>query len=450
MTTEATTDITANFIKIGFLAACVVGLMLLLSVYQKRQNPHPEWVRKLMHLGAGAIALSLPWMFTDKWPVVVLSLLAAGGMFAVTTLTALRSNLGAVTGGVFRRTLGEICFPLGAGVIFLLADGDWLLYTIPILILTFADAAAALVGVFYGMHHYTTSDGLKTWEGSAAFFLMAFLCTLIPLLLFTEIGRVELLLIALLMAILSMLLDAVAWWGLDNFLIPVLSFLLIHEYIGLSGPVLTVQLAITVVMLVAVMFWRTRTTLNDSAILVTVIYGYLCWNLADWRWIVPPLVLLTSYNFLSPPDVAPSERPYTVQVVLSVGAAGLFWLMLVNITQIGGLFYPFMLTFAAQLAMIGSSRHLRAAKELGRMRLLARSVLLSWILLFVPYLLLRAAPRVLWLDGLAALLAIAIGVAAFTLSQGEDGYRNSPQRWLLQTLSAGLASVLGFAAIQLI
>lgn len=447
------TDVTGNLIKIGLLAGCVVGLMLLLSVYQKRRRPHPEWVRKLMHLGAGGIALSLPWLFDENWPVLTLSLLAAGGMFAVTSLTALRNNLGAVTGGVFRRTLGEVCFPLGAGVIFVLADGNWLLYTIPILILTFADAAAALVGVFYGMLHYTTSDGMKTWEGSITFLLAAFLCTLIPLLLFTEIGRVELLLIALLMAILSMLLDAVAWWGLDNFLIPVLSFLLLHEFIDLGAPSLTFQLGLTLVMLAGVMLWRKRTTLNDSAILVTVIYGYLCWNLADWRWVIPPLILLLSYNFLSPPDVAPSERPYTVQVVLSVGAAGLFWLMLANITRISGFYYPFVLTFAAQLAMIGSSRHLRAARELGLVRLVTRSVLVAWVLLFIPFAAvtaLTASTRVIWLDALAGLLAIAIGAAAFILSQGEDGYRNSPQRWLLQTLSAGLASVLGFAAIQLV
>lgn len=440
-----------NWIQIGVLAACVVGLMVALSIYQRKHNPHPEWVRKLMHLGAGFIALSLPWLFDENWPVIVLSLLAASGMFAVTTLRALRHNLGAVTGGVLRRTLGEVCFPLGAGVLFVLADGDFLLYSIPVLILTFADSTAALVGVFYGMHHYTTSDGMKTLEGSAAFFLAAFLCTLIPLLLFTEIGRVEMLLIALLMALLSMLLDAVAWWGIDNFLIPVLSFLMLNQFVLLQWPVLSVQLGVTLAMIAGVMFWRKRTTLNDSAVLVTVIYGYLCWNLADWRWIVPPLMLMLSYNFLSPPDVAPSERPYTVQVVLSVGAAGLFWLMLANITRSPMLYFPFMLTFATQLAMIGSSRHLRAAKDISATRLLVRSVLLGWAILFLPFAFLATSSRVLWFDGVAGLAAVALGVLAFFLSQtGPEGYRNTPQRWLLQSLSAGLASILGLAAVQLI
>src|SRR5690606_12287860 len=120
-------------------------------------------------------------------------------MAAVKWLAALRATLGRVTGSVLRSTLGEICFPLAAGILFVLARGDRLLYSIPLLILTFADASAALIGVFYGVRRYTTSEGSKTLEGSLAFFQAAFLSTLVPILLFTTLGRAETLLIALLM-----------------------------------------------------------------------------------------------------------------------------------------------------------------------------------------------------------------------------------------------------------
>ncbi|KKL56057.1 hypothetical protein LCGC14_2249190 [marine sediment metagenome] len=76
------------------------------------------------------------------------------------------------------------------------------------LILTFADASAALIGIFYGRFQYSTSEGAKTLEGSLVFFQTAFLSALIPILLFTTIGRAETLMIALLMALLAMLLDA--------------------------------------------------------------------------------------------------------------------------------------------------------------------------------------------------------------------------------------------------
>ena len=225
-----------TWLKIGLVVCSSAGLMVALSMYRRRFNPHPEWVRKLMHMGSGLVALSIPWIFQSTWPVLVLTALAVAGMLAVKSMQALKQNVGAVTGGVLRKTIGEICFPLGAGTLFVLARGDKLLYSIPLLILTFADASAALIGVFYGVRRYTTSDGTKTLEGSLAFYHAAFLSTLVPILLFTAIGRVETLLIALLMGLLSMLLDAIAWWGLDNFLIPVLSFLMLKVFVHLDAP----------------------------------------------------------------------------------------------------------------------------------------------------------------------------------------------------------------------
>jgi phytol kinase len=443
-----------DWLKIGLVMGAVGGLMAGLTVYQRRYAPHPEWVRKLMHMGAGLVALSLPWLFDDPWPVVVLTFVSALAMAAVKWLAVLRQNVGQVTGGVLRSTLGEICFPLGTGVLFVLARGDRLLYSIPLLILTFADASAALIGVFYGVRRYTTSEGVKTLEGSLAFFQAAFLSTLVPLLLFSDVGRAETLLIALLMALLSMLLDATAWWGLDNLLIPVLSFLMLRVFIQLDAASLTVQLIVTVAMIVFVLVWRKRTTLNDSALLATVIYGYLCWTLGGWEWVLPPLLLLLSYNLLSPSDVGDHARPYTVQVVLGVGAVGLFWLLLAAGSDSPHFYFPYMLSFAAQLAMIGLARRLRVQDgPVGPV--LLSSVFVAWLLLFAPFAMVAGLGRLptgeLGFYAGAGLACVAAGVAIFTLTQhGPEGYRNTTRRWLFQALSAGLASVLGFAAVQVV
>jgi phytol kinase len=446
-----------DWLKIGLVMGAIGGLMGGLAVYQRRYSPHPEWVRKLMHMGAGLVALSLPWLFTEPWPVLVLTALAATVMASVKWLAILRHNVGQVTGGVLRTTLGEICFPLGAGALYLLAGGDLLLYSIPLLILTFADASAALVGVFYGVRRYTTSEGTKTLEGSLAFFQAALLSTLAPLLLFSEVGRAETLLIALLMALLSMLLDAIAWWGLDNLLIPILTFVMLQTFMQLDAAILAIQLVVTVAMIAFVLIWRKRTTLNDSAVLATVVYGYLCWTLGGWEWVLPPLLLFLSYNILSPPDVGERARPYTVQVVLGVGAVGLFWLILAAVSESPQLYFPFMLSFAAQLAMIGLARWLRV--QPGPVGLaLASSVLVSWLLLFVPFAVIAGMEIYAhlgigqWLGfyAVAGLACVTAGAAIFSVTQsGPDGYRNTTRRWLLQTLSAALASLLGFAAVQI-
>lgn len=439
-----------NGLKIVAVILCTAGLMAGLAVYQRRRSPHPEWVRKLMHMGSGLIALSLPWLFSEAWPVIVLALLASGGMFALKYVRSLRRGLGAVTGSVVRSTLGEIWFPLGAGAVFALSGGDRLLYTIPILILTFADASAALIGIFYGVYRYTTSDGSKTLEGSLAFFQTAFLSTLIPILLFTEIGRAETLLISLMMGLLSMLLDAMAWWGLDNLLIPVLSFLLLQAFVNLDAAVLLAQFAVTVVMIVFAVFWRKRTTLNDSALMGVVVYGYLCWTLGGWGWVIPPLLLFLIYNIAPAETAAKSDLRYSPPVMLGVGAAGLFWLILADTLDAGALFFPFLVSFTTQLAMIRSSRPLRTASS-GRGRyLLARNIAVSWAIYVIPYVLASGQRQNAWIYLVAGLLATGLGAVLFAVSQvGPDGYRNTAPRWAIQSLCAGLASVLAFAAVQL-
>lgn len=440
-----------NWLKIILVLGCVAGLMVVLARRQRQQQMHPEIARKAMHIGAGLVALSLPWLFQEGWPVLILTVLATAGMVAVKYWKGLRENIGTVTGSVVRKTLGEICFPISAGLLFAFAHDHVLLYSIPLLILTFADASAALIGVFYGVMRYTTADGAKTLEGSLAFFQAAFLSTLTPLLLFTNLGRAETLLIALLMGLLSMLLDAVAWWGLDNLLIPLLSFLALRSFIVLDARTLLAELVVTLILLLFSLVWRKRTTLNDGAVLATAIYGYLCWTLGGWVWMLPPLILLVSYNVLSPRDNPDNQRRYTTPVVLSVGAVGLFWLIVANVFNRQAFYYPYMLSFAAQLAMISLARALRVAPHPGPATLLVSNVAISWGLLLVPFYFVYALPDHLWLYALSALLSIGVGVGAFALTQvGPNGYRNTLQRWFWQALSAGLTSLIGLTVVQLL
>ncbi|MCB9104568.1 MAG: hypothetical protein H6633_10040 [Anaerolineales bacterium] len=142
--------------------------------------------------------------------------------------------------------IGEIYFVGGVATLFFLTGDDPLRFSIPILLLALADAAAALVGIRYGRRHYTTFDGDKTLEGSLAFLVTAFFCIQVPLLLFSPLQSVETLLIALLLSLLLMMVEAVAWRGLDNFFIPIFGFLLLDGAMGMSIGELVGQLVLTV------------------------------------------------------------------------------------------------------------------------------------------------------------------------------------------------------------
>jgi phytol kinase len=71
-----------------------------------------------------------------------------------------------------RRSLGEVYFPAAVAVLFCLSHQTPLLFCIPILMLTLADAVAALIGVRYGRLRYQTLEGQKSAEGSITFFTL--------------------------------------------------------------------------------------------------------------------------------------------------------------------------------------------------------------------------------------------------------------------------------------
>ena len=164
---------------LGVLAALGFS-MAGLHWWQTRRAVAPETVRKALHGLMGGVALTLPWVFDAFWPVAVLAGLSVALMLAVRRVPLLRRHVGGVLHGVGRRSYGEVCFPVAVCALFALSGGGGLSYTIPLLLLTLADSAAALVGVRLGRTRYATLDGFKSGEGSLAFFLVALPCVLVP------------------------------------------------------------------------------------------------------------------------------------------------------------------------------------------------------------------------------------------------------------------------------
>ncbi len=110
--------------------AIFMALMVALKVYAHCCSPHPELVRKLLHIGMGLVALSFPWVFDAAWPVVLLAGIAGLWLLAVRRCEPLRHHLGSVLGGVARESWGEIYFALAVALLFVLAQGDALLFCV--------------------------------------------------------------------------------------------------------------------------------------------------------------------------------------------------------------------------------------------------------------------------------------------------------------------------------
>ena len=230
-----------------------VGLLFLaVSAAQRGYSLSAEWTRKLVHLGGGLIALSFPWFFQDWRPVVLAcgaSALAIVAMARVPVLARLRYTIGAVD----RRSHGELYFPLAVLALFLLARGNHLLFVVPVLILTFADAAASIVGVRYGRTRFSTGRDTKTMEGSAACFIVAAVCTYVPIELVTRAGTPMSVTIAVLTALAASVLEAATTRGLDNLVVPLFVFILLHSALNGVWILVGFETAVILVTLVVVM-----------------------------------------------------------------------------------------------------------------------------------------------------------------------------------------------------
>lgn len=470
-----------NWLGILFVIVVLGIVMTVLRWIARRYQPHPELVRKLLHICMGLTTLSLPWLFDATWPALVLVGITVPGLWALRRVKRLKSNLGGVLHDVNRDdSLGEIYFPVGVAGAFIMAQGDALRFVVPILLLTASDSAAALVGVRYGHTQYTTADGVKSVEGSLAFFITAFLSVFIAMQFFFHgASLLETFLIATIFSLLVMLVEAVSWRGLDNFFVPVVGFLLFDVLLQLTLADLLGRLILTILLVLFALSWRGKAFLQDSALISAALIGYFCWTLADWRWFIAPVTIFISHLLLEsatswrdwwfglrarlgipkpagyPSPLLLDEKlglePYSLFAVFSVASGGLFWLVAYRLLHIEETFYLFSLAFAAQLGIL----FLIAGKHRQRPEhwffTLSHSIIWSWLLVFIPFFLIQGLARTALSDALLGLPGVALAVIAFYLLEPHDApfYPADRRRWLTQALCTIVASLIGLIPLLL-
>ena len=432
------------WIAIASAMAAFLGLFAGLKLYARFAKPHPEALRKLLHTGSGLLTLSFPFLFDELWPVFLLTGATTILLATVKFSPWWHRRLGHVVDGVQRTTLGEIYFPISVAIVYWLSFGQTpLLFVIPVLVLTLADATGALVGMRYGLSHYVGAN--KTFEGSAAFAVVAFFCIHVPLLLWGEVGRTETLLIAATLALVVMLLEGSAWRGLDNLFIPIGGFFLLRTYLPLDVPALIVRFLVVLTLVVLVFLSRRSTTLADDSLVAGVFLCYITWALMGYRWLVPPLFVFVGYSLMSPRTPENSRRMHDVPVILSVWVAAVAWLAIARALGDPLLIFPFTLVFATHLAIFGTSRLAADFPSRSVPLLVIRALSISWIVVLLPFLLLEGVAGRTVLLSIGGVAAMAIGVALFVRTQ--PSIRNAPQdtrRWVLQAASAAVASAAGW------
>jgi phytol kinase len=422
-----------NLIAVAAVLGAAVILLLVLSV-SKRAGISPEVLRKLAHIGTGLLALSFPWVFSSVLPVFVVCGLALLLLAMVSAIPKARAKLGSSLYCVGRDSHGEFYFPVAVAVLFALARGDKLLYLIPLLVLTLADAVAAILGTAYGRVPYQGIGGSKSVEGSVAFFTVAFFAVHVPLLLFSSLGREQTLLVAVDIALVVTLLEAVSWRGLDNLIIPLGVLLLLHIYMALPVELLVFRLVGALLLLIFVLLYRPRTTLQDTALVASALVLYASWSAGGWRWFLAPALLFACYSMFLPDSLLLAARKDSVYAVASVSSAGLFWIWIAKLTADQALLFPYTAAYSVHLAVLAWTLSVLRNPNQHAWRRGPVLVPVCWVLMFAPYVWVEGSSRAAAMRALVALPLCAIGFALFCLLEHRRNglYSDQGWRWLRQ------------------
>ena len=433
------------WIGIPTILAALAGLLAGLRRYRAWAEVDPEWTRKGAHVAMGGLTLTFPWLFDAAWPVVVLAALALTLMIGLRVSEMLHEALGQALHGVDRTSYGELCFPVAVGGLFVLSAGDPLLFCVPILLLGLADPVAAVIGLRHGRILYTTDDGIKTGEGSAGFLLVAFFCVHVPLLLGTDTGRLETLLIALIVGLLVTALEAISWRGLDNLFVPLGGYALLTSHMAMSAEALLLRLVVIALLLSVPFLWYRRSTLNGSASFMAALVGYVTWSIGGLAWLAAPALLYFGYTTLWPAATRKMPHGHRVHNVLGVASVGLGWLVLAVAAGVPSLLYPHTVAYATFVAVIGiehtAAFHEADASGLARgdLPFLAVSTLRS-ALPFLPLLWVVEGAQLSMMAALGVGLVAAVGITATILYAYAPTFREAPNAFFLHLKRAALVA----------
>lgn len=227
----------------AFLAYYVAVVIVLLAV-RRLLKPPGELVRKLFHISVAG-SMFVPLHLLTSWQLAAGMLLGFGVLFYIVISWAGRyprfmRALHERHPGEVRSSLALMFFTMA--VLFALGWG-WLdpdskfMVVAPIMGWGFGDAAAALVGKKWGRHRLSHPwvDNKKTTEGTIAMVVFAAAAILVTLIGYTAWPWYACLLVALLVAPVTAVVELVTRNGLDTVTVPLGTFTWLLAVVTLLG-----------------------------------------------------------------------------------------------------------------------------------------------------------------------------------------------------------------------
>lgn len=194
-----------------------LGILIIISESLNRfRKTDSELTRKVFHIGSGNFILIAWWLNIPGLIIIEASLVASLISISSYFLPILPS-----INSVGRKSLGTLFYAISIGILTALFwDLGLREYAaIGILVMSWGDGLAAVIGKKWGRHPYELFDNKKSWEGSLTMTLASFI--VVSLILCLTIGNTwQNWLISLIVAIFATILEAFSKLGIDNLTVP--------------------------------------------------------------------------------------------------------------------------------------------------------------------------------------------------------------------------------------
>lgn len=201
----------------GTIVTFWLGIILLIAENLHRFFPtDAELSRKIVHIGTGNVILLAWW-----WDIPALIGVSAGIISGIMAVISYKIPILPSINSVERKSFGTFFYALSVTI---LIGWFWSINqpqyaAIGILIMSWGDGLAGLVGKNFGRHPYQIWGSNKSWEGSLTMCLVSFLVSS-SIILAVEGNHWQTWIGSILIAIVATFLESFSKFGIDNLTVP--------------------------------------------------------------------------------------------------------------------------------------------------------------------------------------------------------------------------------------
>jgi phytol kinase len=204
------------WLRILLVPIWVMTIIVIAESLYLYRSINAEQVRKIVHIGTGNVILIAWWLHLPAWVGISSGIIAGVGMLISYFVPILPG-----VNGIGRKSFGTFFYAMSISLVTL---WFWPINqpyygAIGILIMSWGDGLAAIVGQKWGKHPYTIFGNQKSWEGSIAMIITSLIIT--TSILLSIFGNSPIIwAIGLGVAFIGTGLESLSWYGLDNLMVP--------------------------------------------------------------------------------------------------------------------------------------------------------------------------------------------------------------------------------------